>query len=355
VKLLIVGGSPAHPGGVEAFCARAREALEMAGHTGIDIIPARSAFLRVRRLHDFARGLLAAYTRYRDDRPDLVWVQYTNLPDLMHLLVAKWAGMTVAVTPHLGSNWKSQSDRRWRALSGWMLKRADRLGLISKTQELEINLPPKVPRSYIRNFLPRRMWSVPLADCSTAKGPELRLVHAGRLSAGKGTFLFVDVCRRLAEMGVPFIARISGSADEATMTRLKATITDAGLADRIEILGWISEAALLTLLQESDVLVHLSTIDSYPLVVMEAIAYCMFPVCLNLAGATDIVTTYDGHVVPEDGAVDAIAQFLANHSPDELRSRARAAAPRLRADYDWQVCVAALEDMFSKTIAGRRR
>ncbi len=89
MHLLILGGSPHHLGGVEAFCERSMEAL--AGRNSswrMTRIPTSTAYLTLRKLPRLIGGL-ASLVRYRMQRPDCVWLQYSNLPDLAYLAVAK--------------------------------------------------------------------------------------------------------------------------------------------------------------------------------------------------------------------------------------------------------------------------
>lgn len=350
MRLLILGGSPNHLGGVDAFCARSTMALERRGGWRIKLIPTSAAFLSLRRLPVVLLGL-ASLLRHSWSRPDCVWLQYGNLPDLAYLALAKLLRLRVLVTPHLGSNWRSQSNPMLRALSGWLLGFADRLALISETQELEINLPAKVPRSYIRNFLPAAILA-PEPPAHGATPPAMQLIHSGRLSEGKGTFLFVEVCQQLRTAGVPFQARITGGADEATFARLNAMVAEHGLGDQLAVLGRVADADLLAHLHGSDVLIHLSRIDSYPLIVLEAMPCSAIPVCMELAGARDMVNTYDGHVVSAVDAVRETAEFLSWQNLDDIRRRGRTVAARVRADYSWDRCGEALEAALRACIAG---
>jgi glycosyltransferase involved in cell wall biosynthesis len=350
MRVLMLGGSHANPGGVEAFCERSSEALHRRGGWQAVRIPTDTAYLRPSTLGGFLRGL-GALTRYWRQRPDCVWLQYVNLPDLAYLIVAKALRMRILVTPHLGSNWRSQRNPVLRALSGGLLRLADRLALISRTQEEEIVLPAGVPRSDIRNFLPESLLMSPLA--SETDSPELRLMHSGRLSEGKGTFLLIEVCAQLRDRGVAFSTTVTGGADEETFARIHKLIADHGLADRVDVLGRIPEQQLLDEMRRSDVLVHLSKIDSYPLVVLEALACSTFPLCMELAGARDMIERYAGHVVPQDGTVDAAALFLATADPRSLRRQAREAALRVRDGYGWDNCGAALEAALDLTVGSR--
>jgi glycosyltransferase involved in cell wall biosynthesis len=349
MKLIIVGGSADHIGGIEAFCDRAKSALENGGRHHIERIWSGTAYLTVKRLPMVLKGLF----RLARSRPvDCVWVQYGNLPDLAFLILAKILRRKVLVTPHLGLNWRSQANPFLRTLSCKLLGFANRLALISKTQEEELLLPDHVPRSYIRNFLPKRIWTTELPESRTSTGDGLQLVHAGRLSEGKGTFLLIEVCDKLRTSNIPFTARIAGAADEETLARMQDMIGQRGLGSHISVLGRVSDEELLNLLQSSDVLMHLSKIDSYPLIVLESIAYCVFPICIDLAGASDMISSYTGYAVSTATAVQQAADFLRLQNPEELWSLSREAASHLRIDYSWEVCVKSLEMALTATVAG---
>jgi glycosyltransferase involved in cell wall biosynthesis len=348
MQVLVIGGTPAHPGGVEAFCARSAEALAERGTVRLVHREADTAFLGIRRVPALVRRLLRLFGDRRGGFAG-VWVQYVNLPDLLYVGAARLAGFRVMVTPHLGANWRSQERAGLRRLSRALLGRAQRLALISRTQELEVALPPGLPRALIRNFLPQALWAEPVPPAND--GPALQLIHSGRLSAGKGTFVFVEACAALRARGVPFQARITGGADADTMAQLHALVAEHGLGDQVAVLGRVSDAELLRLLRAADVLVHPSRIDSYPLIVLEALACGVFPVCMELAGARDMIESYAGHVVGTADPAAEIAAFLAGADAAALRAETLAAAARVREDYHWNNCAAALERALGDTFA----
>ena len=120
------------------------------------------------------------------------------------------------------------------------------------------------------------------------------------------------------------------------------------------MVGRIPEAQLLDEMRRSDVLVHLSKIDSYPLIVIEALACSTFPLCMELAGARDMIQQYAGQLVSQEGAVESAANFLATADLADLRRRAADAAVRVREDYSWDNCVAALEAALHSTVGSNR-
>ncbi|KHL24832.1 hypothetical protein PK98_13170 [Croceibacterium mercuriale] len=331
---------------METFCTRAVQALA-------DHFPALSvrhagtytAYLSARTLSQLLGGI-AGVARFRLGGHGVVWLQYVNLPDLAYILVARALGLRVMVTPHLGSNWRSQRDPRLRALSRSLLGRAQRIALLAPTQAEEVALPGRVPQSAVSTFLPAEvLLPVPRA---AQTGP-LRLLHASRLSREKGTFKVVEVAAALRDRGVPFTLEIAGGADEATFVALRALIAAHDLAAHVHLTGWIEPAALMERLRVSDVLVHLSTIDSYPLIVLEALACGMFPIALDLAGARNIVGRFDGLIVDPAADIAQTAAFLATAEADDLRRRGQAQSARVRESLGWQAAAAQLAQALQQT------
>lgn len=156
MNILVLGGSPSHRGGVEAFCRRATEAVnETTGHHA-KWLSTESAYLRPRRLPLFFRAVLQFYQTRREPY-DVVWLQYVNIADLLFLPVARMMGKKIIVTPHLGPNWTSTRNRFLRSLSSQLLKLCDRVAYLSETQLTELTILKSIPKSRIRTLLPRAL------------------------------------------------------------------------------------------------------------------------------------------------------------------------------------------------------
>ena len=309
MDILIVGGTPAVRGGVELFAERARVALvEIGGHR-VETIHSNTAFFGPSSVRPVLRCVRQLVRRRRQGW-DCVWLQYVNFPELVLLAVCRLLGYRVMVTPHLGANWSSQSNAVLRRVGNGLLSLAHGFALISPVQDEELRLPGRVPRLQIRTFLPRGFPARACCDRSPAR--PLALVHAARLSAGKGTFLFLDVCRILRDRGCAFSARLIGRADPATLARIGEAIAEHRLGDRITLLGALPERQLMAALSEADALVHLSSIDSFPLIVLEAVACGVFPICKNLPGARLMVERYCGRLVGGAGAAAGEALLVAD-------------------------------------------
>jgi glycosyltransferase involved in cell wall biosynthesis len=341
LRVLLVGGSADKPGGVEAFCSRAKQALANDDSVIVEHLTTSTAFFRPSALPRLI-GEMGRLIGYRRWSPDVVWFQWVNVVDLAFLVLARLCGYRVVVTPHLGANWRSQRNPVLRRLGSLLMRLTNRFALLSPTQALELSLPESVPSGMIRTFLPQEMWAANGQQSETATGT-LRLIHSARLSAGKGTFLFLDVCAGLKQAGVPFEAALAGGADDQTMAEIQHRIAALGLHGNVQCLGWLGTDAMMARLRKSDVLVHLSIMDSYPLIVLESLASGAFPICLDLAGARHMTQAYDGAVVPEGTAVAGTVAFLLATPAETLRDRAKAASAKVRADHAWQNAAAALK------------
>ena len=348
MDILIVGGTPSHRGGVELFCERARHALVNIGDHHVEWVHSNTSYLRLTSIGRVAKCAWELVRR-RNQQWDCLWLQYVNLPDLVLLLASRLCGYRVLVTPHLGSNWSSQSNRLLRSLGVKLLGFAHGIALISDTQAEEIALPSSVPQMQIRTFLP----SVFPSEPQRLRARKLALVHAGRLSDGKGTFLFLQVCTILKQRGCEFGAQLIGSCDAATRRRIDGVIMENDLAASVELLGLLPEVRLLEALSAADALIHLSNIDSFPLIVLEAIGCGAFPICKDLPGARFITETYCGTLVAGPNIASDVADLLAGTSAAALRGEAALARGRLAADYSWEQCVAALERSIGGLPPGR--
>jgi glycosyltransferase involved in cell wall biosynthesis len=347
-RLCVLGGSPHHPGGVETFCARAVEAISATPECGWEArwLPTATAYLRPAGMPGLARAL-AALARARREGVDLVWLQFSNLPDLVFLLAARRLGLPVMVTPHLGANSRLQRTPALRRLCARLLRGADRIALLFPGQEKEIALPLGVPRAVLRTFLPAAALAEPPVP---TRGERLALLHASRLSEGKGSVRMVDLCGALRRAGVPFSARIVGRGDAATLERIRASIAAHAVGDALTLTDWMAGDDLLAAMRAADVLVHLSTLDSYPLVVLEGMAAGCVPLVLDMAGVRAMTAPYGGHVAR---SVEDAAAWLAARPLADLRQEGAAIGAGVRRDHQWPVCADAVARAADLTLTAR--
>lgn len=348
VHVWLVGGTPDHPGGLESYCDRALLALESYGQgLAVNQLAANTAYMSLGDARYMGRAFMALAGARR--RIDLVWLQVSNLPDLLYLLVAKLLALPTLVTPHFGANSRMQTVAWRRFVSRSLLRLADRIGLLFDDQDREISLPKGAVLSTVSTFLPGPALVDPPAGATVEK-PRLRIIHAGRFSADKGSFQMLEVCACLRERGIAFNAQLVGRSDEATMQRMREIIAASDLEREVEMVDWLSEAEMQQALHDADVLVHLSAIDSFPLIVLEALACGTLPIIRDMAGAKHMVTKLGGHVVENGRAVADACEWISNLDRESLREQQAQARILTHAAYGWQTVVSALSAIFEQTL-----
>lgn len=338
-SVLLLGGTPHVRGGVEIFSERATLALRQ---YGLDVVhlPTNTAFLRPNRFPALISSYLASCRAVL--RAKNVWLQYGNFFDLFYLALGLLPGVRIIVTPHLGSNWRSQQRDLLRAIAKLLLARADAIALLSGTQQEELDLPETVGKAHVRTFLPSALFQLKSVKQEPAGDEPLKLIHAGRLSSGKGTIKILDIARKLQTANVPFALSLVGTPDPQARSAIDAALSNTSLAAHLHFIGQVDERTLLKRLSEADILLHLSEVDSFPLIVLEALGCGAYPICLSLAGARNMTETYAGTVLSSDDPVGECAALLAGIDRNNLRAKTAKAAASLRSDYSWISASAAI-------------
>lgn len=139
------------------------------------------------------------------------------------------------------------------------------------------------------------------------RSDHLTLAAMGRLDAQKGYDLLIEAFARIAAKHFDWGLKIAGDGEERRT--LERIIEAQGLADRVELCGWVDEPQ--SFLLNADVFVLSSRYEGFPNALLEAMA-CGLPVvsfdCLS--GPGEIVRhEIDGLLVPAEN-VDALAQAL---------------------------------------------
>ena len=155
-----------------------------------------------------------------------------------------------------------------------------------------------------------------LADAPTVEPCDgLRIISVGRLVGKKGFDVLVDAIALLLERGVEVSAAIAGESGDQE-ARIRRRVTTAGLDDRIEFLGTLSQAELFAEYRRSSVFALACRItddgdrDGIPNVLMEAMAAGLPVVSTSVSGIPELVDHgVNGLLVPPDDA-EALADAL---------------------------------------------
>src|SRR6266516_1014444 len=120
-----------------------------------------------------------------------------------------------------------------------------------------------------------------------------RVISVGRLVEFKGFEHLIDACAELARRGFDFACDIIG--DGPLRETLRSKIAKLNLSSRINLLGSLSQKAVLEKLRDADIFALASTADAqgatavFPTVILEAMASARPVVSTRLAGIPELV------------------------------------------------------------------
>lgn len=150
--------------------------------------------------------------------------------------------------------------------------------------------------------------SIRLSRIRHRRSSPFRMASIGRLFALKGTAFALKAFARLRAEIPQAEYWIIGDGPERR--RLEQLALRLGCADSVRFLGWQPRDQLFALLEEIDVLVHLSLRDAFGYVVLEAMAAGRPVICLDAGGPAAIVGSEGGAVIPSASPERIIEQLV---------------------------------------------
>ncbi len=186
-----------------------------------------------------------------------------------------------------------------------------------------------------------------------------RIVSVGRLVPFKGFDDLIDACAELARHRIDFVCDIIG--DGPLRETLQAKIEQLDLSSRVNLLGSLSQGAVLEKLQAADIFALASTTDAqgatdvFPTVILEAMASARTVVSTRLAGIPELVVDGQTGMLAPPGDSPALAQALEQLLCDpELRLRfGHAGRARIEQHFRIEQTVAPLIEMLERSCSRR--
>lgn len=162
----------------------------------------------------------------------------------------------------------------------------------------------------------------------THQGENKRFIHFGRLVFHKCTFLIIEA---LAKSKADVCLDIVGRGPE--LEHCEELVKELGLQDRVKFLGWYSNRSdLVNSLSRYRGMVLPSIEDANGIVVQEAMAAGLVPICLNWGGPQLLIEHNVSGVLIEPASRDKITQDLAEYM-DRLALDSNLAESMSRAAY----------------------
>jgi colanic acid/amylovoran biosynthesis glycosyltransferase len=189
-----------------------------------------------------------------------------------------------------------------------------------------------------------------LAQEPLPPGTAPRLLWVGRICEEKGVPVLVEAARLLADEGVGFELTLIG--DGPLRGAVEEEIRSAGLAERIELTGWLSSEKIRERLAQSRALVAPSFAEGLPIVLMEALAMGRPVISTFVAGIPELVEPgHNGWLVPA-GSVAALAEAMRETlaaPPERLAQLGREGRRAVLERHDPAASVAELARLMAET------
>jgi glycosyltransferase involved in cell wall biosynthesis len=141
-------------------------------------------------------------------------------------------------------------------------------------------------------------------------GGELTVLTVGRLDAEKNPLLLADIITRL--LAGPRSWRLLVCGDGPLREQLQERLSELGLLDRVELLGYVPiDGGLLDLYRSSHAFLHVSLTEGFPQVLVEAFATGLPTIATAVGGVPAAASGAALLIEPDDAstAVDALERI----------------------------------------------
>jgi glycosyltransferase involved in cell wall biosynthesis len=159
---------------------------------------------------------------------------------------------------------------------------------------------------------------------ASPRSGRVQVTFLGQLGARKGTPTLVAALSRLAGRS-DWSAVIAGDGDVA---QTRAQIRDLGLADRVEVPGWLGVEAREAVFGTTDILVLPSTAENLPMVVMEALARGIAVIATPVGALPEVIISGENGLLVPVGDVETLATQIARLIDDPALRGALGSAAR---------------------------
>ena len=177
------------------------------------------------------------------------------------------------------------------------------------------------------------------------------MVTIGRLVARKSTLQLVHALASCGRADTHLVV-VGDGPDTAALQNAAAA---AGVAERVHLLGHVSDAQKYRALAAADIFVSTSQHEGFGLVFLEAMAFGLPVVCYDRGGQTDFLKSREtGHVIKLNDLADFTRALIELHDqPDVRRELGRNNLERVEAFFIDR-CAERYEGVFAAVCARRR-
>lgn len=227
--------------------------------------------------------------------------------------------------------------RLLRHAARWVIGRADRVVVLSKSQSIAIGGKAAMRAMPVNNAV----FMTPLPERPALEGRPLRVLFLSRLVPEKGVDICLQAMQILRERGVSITLSMAGGGE--MQDQLARNVEQMGLQSCVELLGPVPPESVHGLLEAHDLMWLPSTMpEGQPYSLLESLESGM-PALVTRAGEVlgemiDTAELYGGALIEVEATPESLAahtQALADN-PDEIRRLQRAARAAAEQEYSME-------------------
>lgn len=182
--------------------------------------------------------------------------------------------------------------------------------------------------------------------------PDTRqFIWVGRLASPKGLPILLEACRFLAAAGETFKVVLAG--DGPLREFMARKIDELGLHEHMELAGWLGDAEIRDLIEQSRAMLVPSFAEGLPVVVMESLARGRPVIATRIAGIPELVVDGENGWIIPPGNVEALAEAMRTAlatTPATLSKMGAAGRAAALEAHDVRKSAAQLRELFSSSI-----
>jgi glycosyltransferase involved in cell wall biosynthesis len=159
----------------------------------------------------------------------------------------------------------------------------------------------------------------------------LQLLFVALLCEGKGLCVLIEACGELAARGVPFQLNVMGRFESPEFERrVRGRVAELGIESQVNFLGVLTGDEKFDVFRRTDVFCHPTFYDTFPVVLLEAMACGLPVVSTRWSGIPEIVDDGQTGFLVEPHDPTAVADRVAELAQDVELRREMGAAGRAK-------------------------
>lgn len=345
----MIGTAPTTQGGISSV-VRALEAGGLFARCGVDYLATHTDGSTWRKLAIAVRAWLAYLPRLLGGRVALLHVHVSSRASFWRksafILPTRLLGVPYVLHLH-GSEFHLFTERecgpRRRRFIRWVFERAARVVVLSPGWRTWVATQfPKARVQVIYN-------PVALPTACAQPGQSGAVLFLGRLGERKGVFHLIAAAAGLAPAFADLRLWLGGDGAVETARQQAAAL---GLAERVELLGWVTGADKASRLQRAALFALPSYNEGLPMSVLEAMSYGLPVLATPVGGIPDAIEDgVEGFLVPpgdEAALADRMRRLLAD--PDLRQRMGEAARRKVARLFSTEVVVPQFEALYAELL-----